>query len=269
MKLALTDDAREIRQLPFVDNTIVVGGINIGVLNRSEWAERIIRHCRGDKAARNKPLVIFAANSYVVTLFAVDPVFRAGFQQADAVTADGQPLVFASWMTKHPIPERSATTDLFHDVARAAAAADQSFFLLGATERNNGVAEAEIKRMYPKVRIVGRRHGYFTEDNEHEVVEAIRNARPDILWVGLGIKKQVEFVNRNIDLLRSVGCVITCGGLFDYFTPEIKRAPIWMQNNALEWLFRTWQEPRKYFLRYLITNPAAVFLLLTRTRTSP
>jgi exopolysaccharide biosynthesis WecB/TagA/CpsF family protein len=248
----------------FTAKRIVVGGIKIEVLTRRQWAKNIVDHCQA--RAGRRPKMIFAANGQVVALFASDPGFRAGFERADAVTADGQPLVWASRLTRHPLPERAATTDLFHDVACAAENLGLTFFLLGATERNNAIAEAQIRSKYPALRIVGRQDGYFDPASEQDIVDRIGALKPDVLWIGLGAKKQVEFVIANIASLSNVGCVITCGGLFDYFTPEIKRAPIWMQNLSVEWLFRTWQEPQKYFWRYAITNPAAMFLLLTRTR---
>ena len=172
-------------------------------------------------------------------------------------------------MTRFPLPERAVTTDLFHDVALAAEKARMSFFLFGSSERSSGIAEDCIRQQYPGVRIVGRRNGYFSEADEDGIVEDINRAGPDILWVGLGMAKQTEFSARHANRLNNIGCIVTCGGLFDYFTPEVKRAPKWMQEWSLEWLFRTWQEPRKYLLRYAFTNPIALFLLLTRTRLAP
>jgi len=245
---------------------IVVGGVRIDVLSRQEWADSIIAHCKARDGASRRPRIIFAANGQVLALHAFDPEFRALFQHADAVTADGQPLVWASRLTRLPLPERTATTDLFHDIARAAEKAQVSFFLLGATDISNANAESRIRAQYPGLTIAGHRNGFFSADEEREMVAMINLAKPDVLWVGLGARKQAEFVVRTIASLQDVGCVITCGGLFDYFMPGIRRAPLWMQDLSLEWLFRAWQEPRKYVWRYFITNPLAVFLLLTRTR---
>ena len=245
---------------------VMLGGVLVDVLSRTEWAEKIVGYCKLPRHAASRPKVVFAANGQIVTEYARSPTFRRTFQQADAVSADGQPLVWASNMTRFPLRERAATTDIIHDVARAAETERLSFFLLGATERNNAIACASIAKQYPGLSIVGRRNGYFSRGDEDGIIEDIKRLKPDVLWVGLGMRKQEEFAIRNADRLQEVGCIVTCGGLFDYFTDEVKRAPEWMQNLSLEWMFRTWQEPRKYFWRYLVTNPAAMYLLLTRTR---
>ena len=245
---------------------IVLGGVLVDVLSRQGWAERIVGYCRLPRGEGARPKVVFAANGQIVTEHATNAGYRRVFQEADAVTADGQPLVWASRLTRFPLPERAATTDIVHDVARAAEAEGLSFFLLGANDRNNAVACAKIAAQYPKLRIAGRRNGYFRREDEAGIIQDIQDLKPDILWVGLGMGKQEEFVVRNREHLSEVGCVVTCGGLFDHFTDEVERAPGWMQSLSLEWLFRTWQEPRKYFWRYLTTNPVAIVLLLTRTR---
>ena len=247
--------------------TVVVGGISIGVHSRQAWAEQIVHDVAPRNRVGRRPKLVYAANGQVLYLYATDRVFREQFKQADAVTADGQPIVWASRLTRSPLPERAATTDLFHDVAKSAQREGRSLFLLGSSEQNNANAEKRIREQYPELRIAGRRNGYFSREEEAEVVETLRELKPDLLWVGLGAKMQVEFVSRNAALLDGVGCIVTCGGLFDYFSPDIKRAPLWMQNHSLEWLFRTWQEPRKYLVRYLVTNMVATFLLLTRTET--
>lgn len=243
---------------------ITLGGVKVDVLSRAGWTERVVAFCRLRPAER--PGVIIAANGQVIATCAMEPSYRNLVGQADGVTADGQPLVWASRLTRFPLPERAATTDLFHDVARAAEREGLSFFLFGATERSSAVAEARIRAMYPRLRIVGRRHGYFEPQEEAGIVREINALKPDVLWVGLGIRRQESFAIRNRGGLRDVGCILTCGGLFDYFTDEVRRAPPWMQRFGLEWMFRTWQSPRQYLLRYLTTNPLAALLLLAATR---
>jgi len=245
---------------------VVVGGICVDALSRKEWSERIVEFCLAKRAPDQLPMITFAANGQVIALYATNASFRYHFNKADAINADGQPMVWASRMTTCPLPERAATTDLFHDVARAAELKDLSFYLLGATEKSNCIAASRIQETYPSLRIVGRRNGYFSVTEETEIVDQIRAVKPDILWVGMGVGRQEQFVTRNVVRLSGVQWVLTCGGLLDYFTDEVKRAPKWVQEHSLEWLFRTWQEPQKYLLRYVCTNPIAAWLLLTRTR---
>lgn len=211
--------------------------------------------------------VVFSANGQVLALSHRESGYRALLDAADAIDADGQPLVIASQIfLGTPLPERAATTDLFHDAAQAACAHGLRFYFLGATAENIEIAVASIARQYPNLQIAGWRNGYFCEADEASICAAIVAARTDVLWVGLGVPRQESFVIRNRARLRGVGWIKTCGGLFDYFHPESRRAPRWMQKTGLEWLFRAAREPRKYLWRYASTNSTALWLLLTRTR---
>jgi len=89
-----------------------------------------------------------------------------------------------------------------------------------------------------------------------------------VLWVGLGVPLEYEFCERNRDRLKA-GWIVTCGGCFNFATGAYRRAPEWMQRTGLEWLHRLWREPKRLFWRYAVTNPLAIFLLLTRTAAKP
>jgi N-acetylglucosaminyldiphosphoundecaprenol N-acetyl-beta-D-mannosaminyltransferase len=93
----------------------------------------------------------------------------------------------------------------------------------------------------------------------------INQARPDILWLGLGVPLEQQFAIRNRQRLLNVGVIKTSGGLFDVLSGEKPRAPLWMINAGLEWAYRLYLEPARLAGRYLLTNPHALYLLLTRT----
>jgi len=110
----------------------------------------------------------------------------------------------------------------------------------------------------------GRRHGYFSELDEDALCDEINLTQPDVIWVGLSVPREYEFAVRNRARL-DAGWLVTCGGCFNFVTGTYRRAPAWMQALGLEWLFRLAREPRRLFWRYAVTNPIAIFLLLTRT----
>jgi N-acetylglucosaminyldiphosphoundecaprenol N-acetyl-beta-D-mannosaminyltransferase len=240
---------------------ITVGGLPIRPLTRSAWARLMVSTCL---AARATPatgsFAVFFVNGQVLALSHRDKSYRALLVQADALDADGRQLLLAT-----PLPERAATTDLFHDAARAACVHGLRFYFLGATAENIEIAVATISRQYPALQIAGWRNGYFRETDEAAICAAIVAASTDVLWVGLGVPHQEAFVVRNRERLRGVGWIKTCGGLFDYFQPTSRRAPQWMQKAGIEWMFRAAREPRKYLWRYATTNGTALWLLLTRT----
>lgn len=237
----------------------------VDVLSRREWAERMVNCCKRGKRAI--PFLHFSVNGQVLAACASDPEVKRLNDFADGRNADGQPLVIASrLLTSNPLPERVATTDFFHDAAAAAEREGVSFYFLASTQENIEIAIGAIRQRYPKLKIAGYRNGYVKPEEETGVVREIVNSGADVLWVGMGVPRQLEFVVRNREALAGVKWIKPCGGLFDYFSPRIKRAPLWMQRFGLEWLFRTIQEPNKYFWRYLTTNGLAAWLLLTKTR---
>ena len=94
--------------------------------------------------------------------------------------------------------------------------------------------------------------------------DEINRSGADIVFVGLGVPLEYEFCARNKPRLRA-GWVVTCGGCYNFVTGDYKRAPQWMQRHALEWLYRLVREPKRLFWRYAVTNPLALFFLVTRT----
>ena len=85
------------------------------------------------------------------------------------------------------------------------------------------------------------------------------------MWVGLGVPREHAFVVRKEAQLTGVGLIKTCSGLFDFVAGKNTRAPQWMQDYALEWLYRLWLEPRRLFWRYVTTNIVSMVLLAMKT----
>jgi N-acetylglucosaminyldiphosphoundecaprenol N-acetyl-beta-D-mannosaminyltransferase len=244
---------------------VTVGGIATACLSRDGLARMMLQDCLDARANPGRqPKLVFASNGHAIALAAQDEAFRFTFEQADIIHADGQAAVFASRMTATPIPERSATTDFIHDASQMAAQHGLRFFLLGATEEANAEAVRVLRETYPGLQIVGRRHGYFGRADEDEICDEINLTRPDVVWVGLSVPLEYEFAVRNKTRLRA-GWLVTCGGCYNFITGAYSRAPGWMQACGLEWLFRLVKEPKRLFWRYAVTNPLAIFLLLTRT----
>lgn len=251
---------------PIAVPAATVGGLPIAVIDRTQSARLMMDVARARRVAGLPPAIITSANGQVISLCARDAHIRELFFSADLIHADGMPLVFASRvMGRRCLPERVATTDLFHDVAALAQAEGASCYLLGASAAVIDKAAHNVRQRYPRLTIAGFHHGYFDRAEEDAVLAAINAARPDILWIGLGVPAEQEFARRNRARLK-VGLIKTSGGLFDFLAGKNPRAPAWMQAAGLEWLFRALQEPRRLRRRYLTTNPHAIYLLLTRTR---
>ena len=249
--------------------SVRVGGLPIAASSRAAWA-RLLVEAAPRRRGTGVPYFLTSANGNVLSRYARSAEFRALMDAADAIDADGQPIVIASQLLTHtPIPERCATTDFFHDVCREAEARGVSIYMLGASEEINRLAVEATRRRYPALRIAGRRHGYFTPEDEATVIADIDAAGADIVWVGLGVPNEQAFVVNNRARLLNTGALKTCGGLFDFLAGRNSRAPQWMRDHALEWLYRLWLEPRRLFWRYVTTNLHCIWLLAMRTADLP
>jgi N-acetylglucosaminyldiphosphoundecaprenol N-acetyl-beta-D-mannosaminyltransferase len=239
---------------------ISLGGLRLAVLDIEQTANFMIDMVFPVRQL-NRPLYLTSANGEVLARCSTEPKTDQLFRTADLINADGQPLVTVSrFRSSMPLPERVATTDLFEVVARKAAASGLTFYMFGANEEENAAAVANVRNMFPDLRIVGRCHGYLKGDALRSKVDEINALAPDYLWVALGD----EFTPR----LSNVGLIKTSGGLFNFLSGSRARAPGWMQSVGLEWAWRIWLEPRRLFWRYLTTNPRALYLLFNKSKPS-
>ena len=247
---------------------ITLGGLRIAVLGLEQTADLMIDLvCPRRQVGR--PLYLTSANGEVLARCSTEPMTDRLFRAADLINADGQPLVTVSRLkSRMPLPERVATTDLFHVVARKAESAGLTFYMFGAEEDQNAAAVANVRKTYPNLRIVGHCHGYLRGDALRAKVDEINELAPDYLWVALGVPYEQAFVAEFTSRLPNVGVIKTAGGLFNFLSGSLPRAPRWMQDVGLEWAWRIWLEPRRLFWRYLTTNPRALYLLLNRSRGS-
>ncbi len=208
------------------------------------------------------PVTVFDTNGQALSLAAEDAAYRECLEQGDIVHADGQFLIWISRIGRgRPIPERTATTDLFLHASEAAARDGIRFFLLGSSKEINEACTAELRQRYPGLQIVGNRDGYFGADDEDDVVRAINDSGADVVWIGLGKPKEQLFAQRVKSRL-DCAWIVTCGGCFHYVVGDYPRAPAWMQKTGLEWLHRMATGPRYLIGRYLYTIPHAIGLVI-------
>lgn len=246
---------------------ITLGGLPITVDDCDGAAREMVDIALARRGNDITPHYVTSANGQVLSMCAVEPEVKALFEEADVIHADGEPMVRASRLVcKHGLPERIATTDLVHDVAKIAQKEDITFYFLGASQDVIERAVANMKERYPGLKFAGYRNGYVKPEDEEAVLAEINKVAPDILWIGMGVPLEQKFIARNRDKLKSVGVIKTSGGLFDFLSGRNKRAPQWMQDYGLEWAYRAWLEPRRLLWRYLTTNPHAIFLLLAKSR---
>lgn len=195
-----------------------------------------------------------------------DPELRGIINDCALINVDGMPVVWASRLLGKPLKERVAGVDLFEALMRRAGEKGWRVFLLGAKEEVVSKVAATYGRKYPNLVLAGYRNGYWKgELEEAQVVEQIREARPDLLFVAISSPKKEQFLGRYQAEMK-VPFAMGVGGTFDVAIGHVKRAPLWMQKSGLEWFYRFLQEPRRMFRRYFIEDMAFIWLFLKELR---
>ena len=211
--------------------------------------------------ASGGPAQHVAINAAKVVAMHKDPELREIVKQCELVSADGQAIVWASQLLGDPLPARVAGIDLMHGLLGLSERKGYRVFVLGATQDVLEQALANARELYPGVRIVGARDGYFDDDEAAEVAETIRLASPDILFVAMPSPKKEYWLARYGRRI-NVPFVMGVGGSIDVLAGRTRRAPVILQRTGLEWAYRLAQEPRRMFKRYLVGNMRFCMLVL-------
>jgi N-acetylglucosaminyldiphosphoundecaprenol N-acetyl-beta-D-mannosaminyltransferase len=182
-----------------------------------------------------------------------DPKLRAIVEECEVVSADGQPVVWASKLLGDPLPERVNGTDLMHRLFAEAERRGYGVFVLGAKQEVLDQAVANLRATHPALRIAGARNGWFPDSESAAVASEIAAAKPDILFVAISSPRKEVFLAEHGRTL-GVPLIMGVGGSIDIVAGVTRRAPRWMRSAGLEWLFRLAQEPRRLGRRYVVTN---------------
>jgi N-acetylglucosaminyldiphosphoundecaprenol N-acetyl-beta-D-mannosaminyltransferase len=183
--------------------------------------------------------------------------FRELYGRATLVVADGVPLLWAARILGTPLKERINGTDLFERTCEFAAQSGYSVFFLGGSPGAGASASAKLMQRYPKLKIAGCECppvGFYKSAEQNEAIQKkIRQSGADILFVGLGAPQQEQWM---CDYAEGAGVsfAIGIGVSFSFVGGLITRAPLWMQRNGLEWLWRLGKEPKRLWRRYLLED---------------
>jgi exopolysaccharide biosynthesis WecB/TagA/CpsF family protein len=210
------------------------------------------------------PHQVITANLDFLAIARRRPSFARVLREADLVLCDGKPLQWAAWLQGHELPDRVTGTDLVLTTARLSASSGYRIFLLGATP---GVAEAagrRIEELVPGARIAGHYSPPvwpFDAVENARMVEMVRAAHIDALFVALGAPRQDEWIAEHLEALGVPLCA-GVGAVFDFLAGTARRAPRWMQHTGLEWAFRLSQEPARLWRRYIVQDIPVLAALL-------
>ncbi|MDB4943613.1 MAG: N-acetylmannosaminyltransferase [Labilithrix sp.] len=232
---------------------IDIDGLQFDDVTMDEATARIVALAK----LRDRPRFVCTGNLDHLAIAAADPAFKAAYEAADLVVADGAPVVWLSKLGGTPLRERVAGSDLFWTLGQASARAGVTLFFLGGVPGAADAAKAELERRFPGTRVIGTYCPPFaafdTQEEQDRIRDVVKAANPDILLVAFGAPKQEKWIAKNLERL-GVPLSIGVGGSFEMASGMLKRAPKWMQDAGLEWAYRFAQQPRRLFDRYIVRD---------------
>jgi N-acetylglucosaminyldiphosphoundecaprenol N-acetyl-beta-D-mannosaminyltransferase len=207
---------------------------------------------------------LLTVNVDVLRQISASAALRKLVSGATLVVADGMPLVWASAIIGHRLPERVTGSTLIYSLTGEAARRDASVFLVGGAPGTAAEAAAILVRRCPGLRVAGTYCpplGFESDSAQlEEIADLIRRAQPNLVFVGLSCPKQERLVAALRPVARSA-YFVGVGVSFSFVAGDLVRAPLWLQGAGLEWLHRLVHEPRHLFKRYIVHDvPFAVRL---------
>ena len=231
-------------------------GVEVDNLDMEETLEQV-----GQFVRSGRPHQHVAVNVDKVVKANADPALARHIAACELINADGMPVVWASRLLGRPLKERVAGIDLFHRLLARAEASGWRVYFLGARGEVLEQVLRRVRREHPRLAIAGARDGYWETAEEPAVVQQIRSAQAQILFVAISSPKKELFLGRHREVLQ-IPFAMGVGGSFDVYAGRVRRAPRWMQASGLEWFYRFLQEPRRMFRRYFIDDLVFLRLLL-------
>ncbi|MGO8881678.1 MAG: WecB/TagA/CpsF family glycosyltransferase [Desulfomonilaceae bacterium] len=247
---------------PVVHDKVNLMGITIDNLTMDTAIQTILSWLK-DEGSRQVCFV----NADCVNIAYQNRAYLEVLKRSDLCLADGIGLKLAGKFLDQEIAQNLCGTDMFPRLCESISGTDVKLFLLGARpEAVEGVVEW-IREHHHGVQVCGYQHGYFQPEEEPGIIQRIKDSGAQLLLVAFGVPKQDVWIHENLNET-GVRVAMGVGGLFDFYSGRIPRAPLWMREIGMEWLYRLIQEPRRMWKRYLIGNGLFLWWVL-KERFSP
>ena len=189
-----------------------------------------------------------------------DVLFADALKNGDYLIPDGASILRACRFlkAKSQPKERIAGWDLFVFEMNKLNERGGKCFFMGSSEKVLDLIRQKVAIDYPNIVVESYSPPYkteFTDDDNQQIINAINNANPDLIWIGMTAPKQEKWTFKHWSELNIHCHCGTIGAVFDFYAGTSKRAPLWWQNHSLEWLYRLIKEPKRMWRRYVIGNP--------------
>ena len=217
--------------------------------------------CVEEAILNNNHIHHVVVNAGKIVQMQKDEQLRESVNNSDIINADGQAVVWAAKFLNKPLKERVAGIDLMENLVELAYKNNHKIFLFGAKEEVVKEVVTIYSKKYGSDLIAGYRNGYYQKEDEGSIANDIALSGANMLFVAITSPKKENFLYEFKSELKKVNFIMGVGGSFDVIAGLTKRAPLWMQNNGLEWFYRFIQEPKRMWKRYLVGNSKFIYLV--------
>ncbi len=189
-------------------------------------------------------------NAHCLNIACKDLAYKQVLNRCSAVFADGIGAKIGAKMLGYKVEENVNGTDMFPLLAQK----PYRIYLFGGAPGVAAKALEKAQSIKGNAQFVGCADGFFKEKSEEELFAELKELHPDLILVALGVPRQEMWINEHLHAFP--GCTaIGVGGLLDFVSERIPRAPLWMRKCNIEWCYRLYNEPLRLFKRYIIGNP--------------
>ena len=203
----------------------------------------------------DKHNIIFFLNAHCFNLAQKNQTYQNALNTADLLLNDGIGIKLGGKLTGIQVKDNLNGTDLIPKILTVAKNLNKNVYLLGGEEGIARVVQQKLEGQIPGISIVGVHNGFFSFDNDEDIVSDIVENKTDLLIVGMGVPRQELWLMKNKEKLKGVKISIAGGAVLDFLSGNVLRAPQLMRKTGTEWVFRIYQEPKRLFHRYFVGIP--------------
>jgi len=222
-------------------------------------------------------VLINTINAHSYNTAQKDEAFAEALSKGDYLIPDGASIVKACrWLKAKSQPkERIAGWDLFiFEMQRLEGRSKRDdvrckVMFFGSSEKVLSLIRERAAVDYPNLEVVTYSPPYkpeFSDEDNQAMIQAINDADPNLLWIGMTAPKQEKWTYNHWNELNIHCHCGTIGAVFDFYASTVKRAPLWWQEHSLEWLFRLLMEPIRMWRRYIIGNVKFLYYIYKESK---
>lgn len=245
------------------DNKIDVLGLPIENTTLNEAAEKVVNAT--NLSASSRPHIYYFVNAHSVNSCCKHAELSDILMRADSLFADGIGMRIAAKKCGTELIDNVNGTDLLPVLCQKSAQKGKRLFLFGAKPGVAEKAAKNLKKQFKGLKIAGTHHGFVSDKDMPALINKINKSKADIVMVAMGTPIQECWVDQYASAL-DCQAVMAVGGLFDFFSGAIPRAPLLMRKHGLEWLFRLTQEPVTKFERYVMGIPEFLYHVFVQNK---